>query len=599
MSFRPLPWGAVILLIAAQTATADQAIDYLYIEANSGTSSGGHVAVKLDETVYHFQNKDGLILLQREAWPRFRHLYADLDNRDIHIAKIAIPESVQIEVKRHLDLFHLIQKASLDRATSLERDVQLLESLTHNQPYVIPGAGFFNNKQNLTEESARLLDIPSNATADALGRQLQSLIQKRKDLRYFVTEADSRDLTSASFGQSYADQWVDLVQNEISLKFVLGQKEFNQTLLMDGGPLPSEGGQNDCSPRQWLTRYRRHLEEDAVRLLLQPYPGSGITLLRTLARMEAVRISMERGRLYLLLPGLNPSSSEQPHDEYLEASQHRLEVEFRQHLKELSQRTFCAHEVDDLAYHKLELAALDLKETAHANRHQVPVQFDHEPDLPNAPGPIPLDPNDDSRRPEKTELKKAIHARDRLQDQIKEKMQYNLITRNCVTELIKAMNSGFENDREPTEFQGHIDPLRSQAFVPFRFFELVLKRYPVEYSTKIPSFRHQKLSQLIAKEEGAWVEIREGNTLTATLYRPREQDGVFLFFTDESVWTRPFLGGANLGAAVVAMTLGMIELPWDEGRLLEAGARGALFSLPEIALWNIRKGSYTEATLRN
>jgi hypothetical protein len=47
------------------------------------------------------------------------------------------------------------------------------------------------------------------------------------------------------------------------------------------------------------------------------------------------------------------------------------------------------------------------------------------------------------------------------------------------------------------------------------------------------------------------------------------------------------------------MALGLFGLPIDEGRLLMAGARGVLFSLPEIALWNIRKGSYTEATLRN
>ena len=192
-----------------------------------------------------------------------------------------------------------------------------------------------------------------------------------------------------------------------------------------------------------------------------------------------------------------------------------------------------------------------------------------------------------------------MQARDRLLEQIREKLHYNLITRNCVTELVKAVNSGFKNDREPSEFQGHIDPLGSQAFVPFRFFELVLNRYPIENTTKIPSLRHRRLAQMIAQEEDGWVEIRESNTLTTTIYHPRVQDGVFLFFTDDSVWNRPILGTANLGTAIVAMGFGMMSLPVDEGRLLEAGARGALFSFPEIALWNIRKGSYTEATLRN
>ena len=598
MGFGPLPWGAVILLLAIHTATAGPALDYLYIEANSGTSSGGHVAVKLDETVYHFQNKDGLILLQRDAWPRFRHLYADLDNRDIHVARAAIPESVLIQVKQHLDLFHLTQKALLDRAASLDRDVQLLESLAEARPYQVPGAGFFNQNPHFKEGSPRFRELASKETRDSLRRRLQSLIQTRRDLRYFVTEANRQDFTPANFSQSFADRWIDLVQNEISFMFVLGQKEFDQTLLMDGGPLPPEKSQNDCSARRWLEGYRRHLAEDAEHLLLQPYPGSGITLLRTLARLEAVRLSLERERLLLLLPGLTSSNALQHNDEYLQGAQHRLEAEFRAHLETLSQRTFCANEIDDLAYHKLELAALDLQETVQANQHEIPVQFDHDPDLPNAPSPIPLDAIDRSRGPEKTDLKKAIASRDRLQDHIKEKMRYNLITRNCVTELIKAMNAGFENDQEPPEFQGHIEPLRSQAFVPFRFFELVLKQYPVESSTRIPSYRHQRLSQLIAQENEAWVEMREGNTLTSTLYHPRQHDGVFLFFTDGSVWSRPILGSVNLGTAMIAMTLGMIGLPLDEGRLLEAGARGALFSLPEIALWNIRKGTYTEAALR-
>jgi len=104
---------------------------------------------------------------------------------------------------------------------------------------------------------------------------------------------------------------------------------------------------------------------------------------------------------------------------------------------------------------------------------------------------------------------------------------------------------------------------------------------------------------MILENDGPWTGILEGNTLTGSVYRPRDEDGIFLFFTDESLWSRPLLGVANLGAAMGAMALGIATLPLDQGHLLEAGARGALFSLPEIGLWNIRKGSFTEATLRN
>jgi len=102
-----------------------------------------------------------------------------------------------------------------------------------------------------------------------------------------------------------------------------------------------------------------------------------------------------------------------------------------------------------------------------------------------------------------------------------------------------------------------------------------------------------------AENDELWIQMRESNTLTGTIYRPRNEDGVFLFFTDQSLWTRPLLGAVNFSVAIGTMALGIATVPVDQGRLLEASARGALFSLPEIALWNIRKGSFNEATLRN
>lgn len=600
MRLRPLLLGAVILLIAAHTAFADQTIEYLYIEANSGASSGGHVAVKLDDTVYHFQNKEGLLLLQRDDWPRFRHLYADLDNRDIHVARLSVSTSTQTEIKRHLDLFHLQQTALLDRAESTDRDVQLLVALIQKGTYLVQGAGFFDaNEPTPAGKSEAPFELGSIEAPGFFELQRQSAIHKRKALGYVIANPSNEEQTLTTYRQGYADQWVDLAQHEIALDFILGRKKLNQTLLIDGGPLPAEGDSKDCSAKLWLSRYQRHLENDAIRLLYKPYPGSGLPLLRALARLEAVRFSLQEERLYLLQPGLSPAPGNTHHDEYLQIAQDRLEAEFRLRLRDLRNRVFCAEEVDDLAYHKLELVGLDLKEATDANQQGIAVRFDHEPTLPNAPGWIPMDPMDHPEYPKSNSLDKAIETRDRIWGQIKEKMRYNLITRNCVTELIKTINSGFENNQEAADFRGHIDPLRSQAFIPFRFFELVLKRYPVESTTKIPSFRHQKLAQLMAGGEGPWVDFLEGNTVTGTLYHPREDDGVFLFFTEESIWLRPLLGAVNLGTAMGVMALGLVGSPVDQGRLLIAGAKGALFSLPEIALWNIRKGSYTEATLRN
>ena len=96
---------------------------------------------------------------------------------------------------------------------------------------------------------------------------------------------------------------------------------------------------------------------------------------------------------------------------------------------------------------------------------------------------------------------------------------------------------------------------------------------------------------MIAADDSAWVRLRESNTWTSTLYRPDERDSYFVFFTDESVLWRPLQGVANLLAGFGKAGLGLARLPFDGGRDMSAGLRGAVFSLPELAFFNIRKGS--------
>jgi len=85
--------------------------------------------------------------------------------------------------------------------------------------------------------------------------------------------------------------------------------------------------------------------------------------------------------------------------------------------------------------------------------------------------------------------------------------------------------------------------------------------------------------------------LRESNVWTSTLYRPREEDGFFVFFTDRTVLLRPVLGAVNLAASAVESGIGLGLAPIDHGRSLGAGLSGVLFSLPELFFVNLRKGS--------
>ena len=56
--------------------------------------------------------------------------------------------------------------------------------------------------------------------------------------------------------------------------------------------------------------------------------------------------------------------------------------------------------------------------------------------------------------------------------------------------------------------------------------------------------------------------------------------------------TRPVFGAVNLVTGVAASAVGLVTAPFDRGKRLRAGLRGAFFSLPELVFQNIRKGSF-------
>jgi hypothetical protein len=126
----------------------------------------------------------------------------------------------------------------------------------------------------------------------------------------------------------------------------------------------------------------------------------------------------------------------------------------------------------------------------------------------------------------------------------------------------------------------------------------VRETYAVSETIEIPSYRLAGLARLARSEGALRVRARESNTLTSTLYRRNPADSAFLFFTDDTVATRPLLGAVNVVAGLGASVAGVFTLAVDRGDLLRAGLRGVLFSLPELAFFNIRKGSLLFAPRR-
>jgi hypothetical protein len=127
--------------------------------------------------------------------------------------------------------------------------------------------------------------------------------------------------------------------------------------------------------------------------------------------------------------------------------------------------------------------------------------------------------------------------------------------------------------------------------VPFVASLQVRRHWRVVDASELPSMRRQRAALLFAEHPSPWVRLRESNTWTSTLYEPGDRDSYFLFFTDDRIGPRPLQGLANLVAGVGKAGFGVLSLPFDRGRGLSAGLRGALFSLPELAFFNVRKGT--------
>ena len=177
---------------------------------------------------------------------------------------------------------------------------------------------------------------------------------------------------------------------------------------------------------------------------------------------------------------------------------------------------------------------------------------------------------------------------------------YHLFTRNCVTEIFREIDLALAQapdarvavrEESMRRLGGHVE-MTGLRFIPAVSADTVADTYTVSETIAIPSYRQARLARLYREEPPLRVFLRESNTLTSTLYQRNPEDSYFLFFTDDTLAARPLFGMLNLATGLGATLAGVATLPFDRGKTLWAGLKGVVFSLPELAFFNIRKGSF-------
>ena len=603
--FRALSLSALLGIVSNGFAQSEEKIRgplaYLYIDANSGGSSGGHSAIRIHDEVYHYQHSSGVARLIREPWSTFRFTYTNLENRTIEAAELSVDPKIAGTIRQALSQTLLKQNRHFDYLKALENDVVFLEAISDGRAIPIAGAGFFGSEKSQHpwfELLRQRLPGTPPATPTALTEDMLDLTRR--------PDEDLQTHGYPLYPPTFSETFTDLYDRELALRVMAEDLEVPADAILDLGALPQ--GPHGEKIKQHLQGFQKDLAEGIHTLVQTPYPGHGPALLLALARYQLISRSLERRRIFVLdsstgeieagRPDSHRSLSEREISEqagFLEILSKRVQRIIRHDLEE--------SETDEIGYHRLEIAATELALLRRAISLKIRAHFPNDSAPPRGQAAVrvlrPVGAADQKRLQWSLDAARIDLANFR--DALSKRFGYGLIDRNCVTELIRSVNQSFQGANETAALGGHIDPDHSQSFVPFRFHELVKSRYRIKQIDRYPSYLRRRREQLLAGGaafQSVGTRVLETSPLTSQIYAARmREDGVFLFFSDDQFMLRPLIGTMNLAYGAGASLVGAFSAPLDEGELAMGGLKGMVFSLPELAFWNIRKGTFSEFAL--
>ena len=307
------------LLLCASWRADARVVEYLYINANEGTASGGHVALKLGEEVFHFQHvSPGLLRIQRDDFAQFRLEYGERENRTIRLHRIEVPEALFLRLRERFNRLLLVENEQFEQRDSLERDRRLLEALlrqTKGEAETLPlkGAGLFLadgwdpavvTRQAMTARDATLVRLAGKIEAgygtSFLAAKLGEVLERLRSLRYQADDAPTSVLSEDAFqpaAYSYAERYLDHLEALVALHILA-----HALPLRDGVLLKPDGAEFrlEEKERQGLAVYQAKLEEQLLRLFRSPRPDWGFASLLGMTRLIALDESIASGRWIFL-----------------------------------------------------------------------------------------------------------------------------------------------------------------------------------------------------------------------------------------------------------------------------------------------------------
>jgi hypothetical protein len=602
---------AILLAVAAAASPRARPVEYLHVLANEGGASGGHVAIRFGDDVFDFRDEDGLARIRRSEWDAFQYRYRTLENRPIEVSRLALDAPTAGLLRRALLHRELVQDRVSTLAGEARADVRLLAALARprdgaDRPtWPLDGVGFFVARSPAPAPAA-LVDLRARVAAahgaGFLALRRATLVEALARLRPEPRGPVPLDGVLPTAPPSFSRRFTELATALLAVDVLEHPRPVRETALSDGG---ASGAGFDDAARARLRAASAALEARLVQLVASRRPDWGAPLLIGIARLETLDASLAADRP-ILLDAFGPSAERLPvtrrRRAWLPDAVAEADADWRRAWDD-----FLASEGwDELAWNGLEEAGSRRAELRSALAGAASMRVEPGRLVPAGRAGVALASlpvSEALRGRARAALPAARAAADRWRHVLLERWGYDLIRRNCASELLRSVEgAGADADpvaEDPAEARaravrrlgGWIDPSAWAHFVPFVSSRAVRRHWRIDGAWRLPSYRELRVAEMEAREDPLRVALRESNVLTAEAHAGSDRESCFLFFTDTNLLLRPLLGVANLAAGLACSGAGVLALPLDHGRTLRAGLWGAFWSVPELFGVDIRKGA--------
>lgn len=606
------------LLEAAPAMSLDETVpvshvSYLYVESNEEGAAGGHVALRLGDTVYHYQRlAGGPFVLDRMPFASFLFSYSRLQNRNVHELPLPVDSLTAAQIADRLnERVHLHRRTvvGLERLRLRLRGLGELRSHGSTAIYV-PATGTFipaggRGGSPLMQGASDVLPCAAtDAVMDALSEAVME--QARQDMvsAFARSEYPSVDYTSAEAVESLQEAYLEEL---IVHGFVDAPGAFAVTDVPFSHGTGTSGGGVEGAMESLLAAWRRRIVAVASSdRTLQP--DRARTVLEMLVLLRSLALSRERG--VLILPvmagtdGRVPVLHEDPTDGGLAFHRSILRKSTADFLRRTSSLSLPGANCDDGCAAGLLAEWNGVLVTGAryqlARRYGSAAILDHGTlmDTPSLGRFMTVRRNPPAGEGDGTssgvasllerEWAEVSEQERRLAEKAAGMLDYSLVGKNCVTELLRdlepAIGRSMATGGPSTEAGGpswYSNPWRS---IPWFSMSEMRRRFPVASVKVHLSYRNELLQHGRA--------ARDRLTVTSPHYRFNDRDSWFLFFSEDAGWLRPVAGLANLVPATAQALAGVVALPVAGPSLLRRGFRGILFSGAEISGMSIRKGTF-------